>query len=86
VIHAKSVKKSLEVELLVGLSFVEMLLIEFTKGSADVGLKILRCLISNLQGVLQDGLWNDLHVWKGWWLRGDEASEIWMRSFFQHNF
>ena len=54
VIHAKSEEQGLEVQLLVRLSLLEMRLVEFTERSPDVGLKILWCLVGNLERVLQD--------------------------------
>lgn len=67
------------------LSFLEVTLIELGEGPSNVGFEILWSLVGNLESVLKDRLWDDLHVWETWWLRGYEASEVWMGSILKHN-
>ena len=83
--HAKSEQQSLKLAKLVRLSSLEVALIEFGEGSSDVGLKILWSLIGNFKCILKNRLWDDFHVWKTWWFRGNEASEVWMSSILKHN-
>jgi hypothetical protein len=67
--HAKSEQESLELWEFVRLGLCEVTFIKFTKGSSDVGFKILWCLISNLESVLKNRLWNNFLMRETWWLR-----------------
>jgi hypothetical protein len=52
--HAQSEEDSLELWELVGLSLLELRLVELGECTTDVRLEILRSLISDLNGVLHD--------------------------------
>ena len=65
-IHAKSKEQGLKVKLFMRLSLLEMLLVEFTERSPDVGLKIFWCFVGNLKRVLQDRLGDDFLLRGGW--------------------
>jgi hypothetical protein len=43
--------------------FVQLLLRETVLGAFQVRLEVRRCFISHFDGRLQNGLWDDLHVW-----------------------
>jgi len=67
--HAKSEQESLELWEFGRLGLCEVSFIKFTEGSSDVGFKILWCLISNLESVLKNRLWNNFLMRETWWLR-----------------
>jgi len=61
--HDKSENECLELVVLVFLSLLVVVFVEFADSATQVCLQILGSLIGNLDGVLKDRLWNDFHVW-----------------------
>jgi hypothetical protein len=61
VVHAETEEKCLVLRELVGLSSLELRIIELGECTTKVRLEILRSLVSNLNGVLHDRLWHDFH-------------------------
>lgn len=51
-------------------------LIEVIQGFVQVGMHARRWLVGDFDGVLQDALWNDVAVGRGWWLCADEDPEV----------
>jgi hypothetical protein len=66
--HAESEQEGLVLTELVGFSSLEVRLVELAESSSDVRLKILWSLIGNFKSILENGLWDDLLLWKTWWL------------------
>jgi hypothetical protein len=60
--HAEPEEERLELAHLVGQGALEMRLIELVESTTDVSLEVLRSLVSNLDGVLEDGLGNGFHL------------------------
>jgi len=73
--EAKREQTSLELSRLL-LGFVQEGLAELRVGATEVGLKVLRCLVRDLQRALQDRLGNNLGQRHAGRLRGDEEPEV----------
>lgn len=84
--HAQAEQKGLELWEFVGLSLLEVSIIELGESTTNVRLEILRSLIRNLNGVLHDGLRDDFHLWQRWWFSRDEATEFWVGTTFESKF
>mmetsp|Transcript_24255 Transcript_24255/g.21369 ORF Transcript_24255/g.21369 Transcript_24255/m.21369 type:complete len:270 (-) Transcript_24255:4735-5544(-) len=77
--HAKSEQDSLK---LIGLGgFINEVLVEFGISSSKVSLKILRSFIGNLNGILENGFRDNLHIRKWGRFRRNEASEVGIGGF-----
>mmetsp|Transcript_7954 Transcript_7954/g.9556 ORF Transcript_7954/g.9556 Transcript_7954/m.9556 type:complete len:347 (-) Transcript_7954:1418-2458(-) len=74
--HDQAEDDRLELVVLVRLRFIVVSLVELADSATQVSLQILRSLVRNLDGVLEDGLGNDFLVGQTWGLRRDEASEV----------
>jgi hypothetical protein len=60
--HAETEEKGLEFRKLVSLSLLEMLFVELGEAATHVGLQILRGLVSDLDGILENRFRNDILV------------------------
>jgi hypothetical protein len=84
--HDQAENESLELVVLVLLSLLVVSVIELADGATKVSLEILRSLVRNLDGVLQDGLRDDFHVRETRRLGRDEASEVLMAVIIDGDF
>ena len=64
---------------------LEVTFVELSKGSSDVSLQVLRSFISDLNGILKNGLRNGFILWEWGRFRGNEASEVGVHVF-AHDF
>ena len=64
----------------------ELTFVELAESTTQVRFQILRSFVGYFDRVLKNGFRNDFHVWKAWWLRWDEASELRVSTAFKGNF